>query len=67
PSLLLSLVMFVLCYLILLLNLNDWITLILQILTGMVFYLGTAYLLKFECLSYLIDTVKGFRKRKLNG
>lgn len=45
------------------LQLNIYLTLILQILTGAIFYLGIAKLLHFESLDYLIKTVAEFRRK----
>lgn len=67
PSLALAAAMGILTWAFTLLNLPNWITLILQVIFGVSFYLGTARLLKFECLSYLMATLKEYmnkRKRK---
>ncbi|AET70523.1 membrane protein involved in the export of O-antigen and teichoic acid [Desulfosporosinus orientis DSM 765] len=54
PSFLLSLAMGMVVYAIMLFELPVGITLILQVLSGTVFYFGAARLLKFECLSYVL-------------
>lgn len=45
------------------LQLNIYLTLVLQILTGALFYFGLAKLLHFESLEYLIKTIADFRRR----
>ena len=45
------------------LQLNVYLTLVLQILIGAIFYLGLAKLLHFESLDYLIKTVAEFRRK----
>ena len=45
------------------LQLNIYLTLVLQILSGAIFYLGLAKLLHFESLDYLIKTVAEFRRK----
>ena len=59
PSFVLSIVMLVIVLLIQLLNLNNLITLILQIILGVIIYFGLAKLFKLECMTYIINTVKG--------
>lgn len=58
PSLILSVVMGGIVYLIKFIGLNIYITLITQILSGVFVYLGMAYVFKLECLTYLINTMK---------
>lgn len=65
PSFVLSLVMGVGLYVLS----QVWITppliqLILLTIIGSIFYLGIAKLFHFECLDYLLNTIKEFRKRK---
>lgn len=64
PSLILSLVMGSVIYLIHFMNFNVWITLFSQLIVGVVVYVGMAYLFKLECFRYLLDTMKGMLKRK---
>lgn len=64
PSFLLSLFMGVVVYAVQFLGLNVWATLIIQIATGMVIYIGSAYLIKMECFCYLISTMKELRGKK---
>jgi ribose/xylose/arabinose/galactoside ABC-type transport system permease subunit len=45
------------------LQLNIYLTLVLQILTGALFYFGLAKILHFECLDYLIKTVAEFKRK----
>ena len=49
PSLILSIVMGFVTYCISFLRLNDWILLLLQIISGMVLYIGMEYFLRLEC------------------
>lgn len=58
PSLLLAAAMGGVIYLISLLGLAIWPSLILQIVIGIVFYCGVAHLIKLECFTYLLRTVK---------
>ena len=64
PSLTLAIVMGVLTWAITLLNLPNWLTLVIQLVFGVTFYLGTARILKFECLSYLMSTLKEIMNRR---
>jgi len=64
PTLILSLIMCGIMYSILFLDLSLWVTLILQIVIGVVVYLGLAWLLKLESLTYVINTVKEYSPRK---
>lgn len=59
PSLILSVIMGLLVYLIKFIRLNVFITLITQIVVGVLVYLGMAYIFKLECLTYIHNTVKG--------
>ncbi|NMA64917.1 MAG: lipopolysaccharide biosynthesis protein [Clostridiaceae bacterium] len=58
PSMIIALLMGVIVYSISFFNLSVWLTLIMQILSGIVIYMGTAYLLKLECLEYLFSTAR---------
>ncbi|ALU14408.1 polysaccharide biosynthesis protein [Eubacterium limosum] len=65
PSLVLSLIMCALCFLIFLLHLGTWATLIIQVIAGAAFYITAAWLLKLECFIYLLNTIKsGLSSRK---
>ncbi len=64
PSLVLSLVMCAVVYCILFLGLPSWLTLIIQIIVGIVLYVGLAWLLKFECFVYLKNVITAFLNRK---
>lgn len=57
PSLIISLLMGVIVLSIELFKLNEYLTLIIQIVVGAITYFGLAYLLKFECLTYLLDMI----------
>lgn len=64
PSLCLSLFMGVVVLSVELLGLNSYITMMIQIPLGGIIYLGLAYMLKFECLDYIITLIKPKIKRK---
>lgn len=65
PSMLISLIMGAVVYCVIFLGLPSWLTLIIQVLLGMIIYIGLAHLLKLECYIYLKDMLMGFiRKRK---
>jgi O-antigen/teichoic acid export membrane protein len=58
PSLVLSLIMGALIYNFKWLNLSPWLTLILQVFSGIILYVGMAKILKLECFNYLTSTLK---------
>lgn len=58
PSLILSLVMGSIIYVIQFIGLAAWITLLLQVIAGITVYFGLALIFKLECCRYLLDTVK---------
>ncbi|KIO70374.1 lipopolysaccharide biosynthesis protein [Caldibacillus thermoamylovorans] len=64
PSLILSSVMGILVYFIKYLELGTLLTLLLQILFGVIIYIGLAKLFRLECYIYLINTGKELLKRK---
>lgn len=69
PSLLLSLVMGVIVYfggdiMTDSLGVSPILLLIVSVVVGLLLYLGLAKILRFECLDYLIKTLKEFRNRK---
>lgn len=65
PSLVLSLIMCAFCFLVFLLHLGTWATLIIQIIGGAAFYITAAWLLKLECFTYLLNTIQsGLKSRK---
>ena len=47
-----------------LLDLNSYITLLIQIPLGTIIYFGVAYLLKFECFTYLLSIMNN-KTRKI--
>lgn len=67
PSLLISLVMGVIVYLINFIGLNEWLTLLIQIIAGLISYIGMAKIFKLECYQYLITTVIELLNRKNKG
>jgi len=64
PSLILSLLMGGIVYGILFIGLPVWLTLILQILVGIAVYMGLAWVLKLEALTYLLNTMKEYLPKK---
>ena len=66
PSLLLSLVMGVIVYLLLFLGLSPFITMLLQIVVGAIVYTGLAFLFKLECFTYLVQTLLSLVQGKRN-
>jgi len=64
PSLMLSLIMGTIVYFVKFIGFNDLITIIIQIITGVVIYFGLAKIFKLECNDYLYNTVKGVVKNK---
>ena len=60
PALILSLIMFGAAYSVLFLGLSSWETLLLQIVVGVVFYMGLAWLLRLEALTYMMNTTKEY-------
>jgi teichuronic acid exporter len=60
PSLLLSLVMGAVVYSFKWLGLPVLVTLIVQICTGVILYVGMAWMFKLECFSYLLNTLKDY-------
>ncbi len=64
PSVLLSLCMGGVVFAISLLNLSFYIMFVLQMAAGFLFYVGVAKLFHFECLEYLIQTLKGIKHGK---
>lgn len=57
PSLVLSLGMGIVVMSVELLGFNSYITLLIQIPVGALTYFGVAYLLKFECFTYLLSMI----------
>lgn len=64
PSLVLSLIMAVAVLPITLLEIAPVLQIIVQIIVGVAVYFGLAKLFKFECLKYIINTIKGFVSKK---
>jgi len=64
PSLLLSLVMGIFVYIIELIGLSDWLTLIIQVCVGMISYVALAWIFKLECFTYLLSTFKEIFRNK---
>ncbi len=64
PSLIISIIMFIIVYSFNFINLNMYILLIIQILVGVIIYFGLAYILKLESLNYMIEILRSFLKKK---
>lgn len=64
PSILLSVVMLVVIFPITILPISSVLQMVIQIIVGVVVYFGLAKLFKFECLEYIINTIKGFVSKK---
>lgn len=64
PSLIISIIMFIIVYSFNFINLNMYILLIIQILVGVIIYFGLAYIFKLESLNYMIEILKSFLKKK---
>ena len=62
PYIILSLAMAIVVYCITFLHIVPILTLFLQIVIGVIFYVSGAYLLKFESLEYVISMVKSLKK-----
>jgi teichuronic acid exporter len=60
PALILSLIMCGVTYSVLFLGLSVWATLILQIVVGVVVYLGLAWVVGLESLAYVMKTVREY-------
>jgi teichuronic acid exporter len=64
PTLLISLGMGAIVYMLNFLNLTPWQLLILQILTGAILYLGFSKIFRVESLNYLIATMREMARIK---
>jgi len=64
PSMILSIIMGVVIYTIRFRNLSVWLTLIIQIVFGIIIYVTLAYLFKLECFNYLLNTIREIKNRK---
>lgn len=64
PSLILSIGMGLIVYCILFLNLSPYLTLLIQVFTGAIVYIGLAKLFKLECYEYLFFTIKEILVKK---
>ena len=61
---LLAVFMGIIVYLFNLLKLSSVIILIIQIIVGGIVYISLAKLFKIDSFEYILDTLKGFRKKK---
>ncbi len=66
PAMILSVIMGAIVYLVQFIELSSILTLVIQVPLGVVIYLGIAYLLKFESLIYVFNTIKSVLKRRKN-
>jgi len=65
PSLLLSVFMGAIVYVIHLFGWNAGVTLFVQVFIGGILYIGFAYLFQLECLTYLLGTIKDYLPTKV--
>lgn len=66
PFFALSVIMGIMAYSVLFLNLNSFVTLILQCLIGMVVYIGLSYKFKIKEFNFLLNYIKKLFGRKVN-
>ena len=64
PSIILAFVMFACSYSVTFLNLRNIITLILQVIIGVIVYMGGAFIFKMEAFNYILNLIKRIIKRK---
>ncbi len=64
PSLVLSIVMAISIYLIKFIGLSSLVTMILQMIFGIIIYIGIAHILNMECYKYLLDALKELLKKE---
>ena len=64
PSIILAVIMGSLVYLFNYIGLSPIITLIIQIITGAMIYIGLSKLFRIDSFNYIIDIIKDFRKKK---
>ena len=58
PNLLITIIMFVIVYSISFININVYLLLIIQIILGIIIYVGLVYLFKLESFNYLLKMIK---------
>lgn len=63
PSMLLSLTMGIIVVMFNLLRYNMWITIIIQIIVGVSFYLAFSKIFKFECFEYILNTIRSLKSK----
>ena len=66
PSILLAIFMGICVYLIAMLKLHSIIVIVLQLIVGIVIYVGGSLIFKFDSFSYLLSICKGFLHKKVN-
>lgn len=64
PSMIIAAVMGAVVYCVQFLGLASWLTLIIQIVLGIVLYIGLAQLFKLECYMYLKNMIAGYLKKR---
>lgn len=64
PSMIIAAVMGTIVYCVQFIGLNAWLTLITQIVLGIVIYVGLAQIFKLECYIYLKNLIFGFLKKR---
>ena len=63
PALTISILMGILVHTVTLLEFNSILTLVLQLIVGILTYIGSSIIFKIDCFVYLLDTIKGFSKK----
>lgn len=64
PAGILAAVMAIITYSVVFLNLENVVTLIIQLALGIIIYLTISYLFKFESLNYAINTIKNIKRKE---
>lgn len=63
PALTISILMGILVHTVTLLEFNSILTLVLQLIVGILTYIGSSIIFKIDSFVYLLDTIKGFSKK----
>ena len=63
PSVIISIIMSIVIFLVGLINLNYIILMVIQVIIGIIIYIGLSYLFKIDTLFYIFDIVKNVLKR----
>ena len=66
PNLLISIIMFIVVYLLKFINMNNYLLLFVQVLVGVIIYFGLVVIFKLESFDYLIKLLKSKFKKEVN-